>query len=264
MKQYIINSLQRLQNYSKQLDAEAVLWYKKWWIFNDEGEAEVMIFRPGNELLVSRNGVVTRGKWELNINDSTLLVEFSTITYLFQPAFIDDNLFALRPNGVQNNIVVMIDEANRDKFKPQTFDELNQYFDEKIELLLIEDRKIEDAKIEREKMGGEKMEKEEEARKLWEEKKWKHIRSHPQYKEWEKKRIAGGGAIFTIGTIIIIAGGAVAAYSNAAAVVVVVAVVAFIVFFVALPIIFSRILKPQEDELQDQLAIEYEAKYPKP
>jgi hypothetical protein len=41
MKQYIINSLQRLTNYSKQIDAEAVLYNKPWWIVRDEGKRKV-------------------------------------------------------------------------------------------------------------------------------------------------------------------------------------------------------------------------------
>jgi hypothetical protein len=250
MKQYLIHSVQRLMNYSKQLDAESSLYHKKWWIFNDEGDAEVLIFLPDNDVLISRSGVVTKGKWNLNANNSTLLVDFSTISYLFEPAFIDDNLFALRPLGSQNNIVVMIDEANKANFRPKTLAELNQYFDEKAQLLLDEENRI---------LNQPKIE---EARRQWEKAKEKYIKAHPKFKKSSRKRdreFAIG--LLSVGVIVV---AAVAAVAGGAAGFV--AVIAFIVACIAFIVVFivDSSFQKQENKLRDQLAAEYEALHPSP
>ena len=61
MKYYLLNALARIKQYSQKLDAEAILYNKSWVIFNDTGDKEVFIFRPKNELLISLNGIVSKG-----------------------------------------------------------------------------------------------------------------------------------------------------------------------------------------------------------
>ncbi|MDR3226851.1 MAG: hypothetical protein LBT56_04175 [Prevotellaceae bacterium] len=175
MKQYIVSCIQRLKSYSKQLDGETILYNKKWWIFNDVGEAEVFIFRPNNDLLLSRNGVVTKGKWTLNGADATLLVEFDKISYLYQPAFIDNNLLAFNLYGTKENII-MIDEQNKDNFQPRTLNELNKYFEDKEKLLLEEKRKLEQLLL------GQKLEDEKNQKKvLLEQKRNSYVYHNPEY-----------------------------------------------------------------------------------
>lgn len=65
MKTYILNELDRLKQYNKQLDAKAVLYNKNWEVFNEEGDKELLVFRPNNELLIVRKGIVQKSKWEL-------------------------------------------------------------------------------------------------------------------------------------------------------------------------------------------------------
>lgn len=65
MKTYLLNSIQNLVSISKKFDAKAVLYNKTWEVFNDTGEKKVFIFRSNNELLISRNESVQKGKWEL-------------------------------------------------------------------------------------------------------------------------------------------------------------------------------------------------------
>lgn len=58
MKTYLLSCLNDIRQYSQKLDAKAVLYNKSWEVFNDMGEKETLIFRPINELLIVRNGVV--------------------------------------------------------------------------------------------------------------------------------------------------------------------------------------------------------------
>lgn len=81
MKTYILNELDRLKQYNKQLDAKAVLYNKNWEVFNEEGDKELLVFRPNNELLIVRKGIVQKSKWEL-LSVSSILIE-TTDTSLF-------------------------------------------------------------------------------------------------------------------------------------------------------------------------------------
>lgn len=58
MKTHLLSCLNDIRQYSQKLDAKAVLYNKSWEVFNDMGEKETLIFRPINELLIVRNGVV--------------------------------------------------------------------------------------------------------------------------------------------------------------------------------------------------------------
>ena len=48
MKTYILNGLDRLKQYSKQLDAKAVLFDKNWEVFNEKVIPTLLFFRVFN------------------------------------------------------------------------------------------------------------------------------------------------------------------------------------------------------------------------
>lgn len=106
MKTYIISTLESIRQYSKTLDAKAILYNKNWEVFNDSGEIEVLIFRPKNELLIVRQGIVQRNKWEL-LPMGALLIETDTTTYLFNAAFVDNNFLAMQLDGTDECMLMI-------------------------------------------------------------------------------------------------------------------------------------------------------------
>ena len=112
MKTYILNGLDRLKQYSKQLDAKAVLYNKNWEIFNEKGEKEVLIFRSNNELLIVQNGIVQKSKWEL-LSANSILIENSNCNYLLKTAFANDNFLALQLDGTNEYMLLIEEEAKR-------------------------------------------------------------------------------------------------------------------------------------------------------
>ena len=121
MKTYILSTLDSIKQYSKTLDAKAILYNKNWEVFNDSGEKELLIFRPKNELLIVRQGIVQRSKWEL-LPMGALLIETDTTTYLFNAAFVDNNFLAMQLDGTDECMLMI--ESNC--MKQKTLDSINK------------------------------------------------------------------------------------------------------------------------------------------
>jgi len=125
MKTYILSTLDRIKQYSKTLDAKAILYNKNWEVFNDSGEKEVLIFRPKNELLIVRQGIVQRSKWEL-LPMGALLIETDTTTYLFNAAFVDNNFLAMQLDGT-DECMLMIESNCMKQMVLDSIDKINEY-----------------------------------------------------------------------------------------------------------------------------------------
>lgn len=125
MKTYILSALDRIKQYSKTLDAKAILYNKNWEVFNDSGEKEVLIFRPKNELLIVRQGIVQRSKWEL-LPMGALLIETDTTTYLFNAAFVDNNFLAMQLDGT-DECMLMIESNCLKQLTLDSIDKINEY-----------------------------------------------------------------------------------------------------------------------------------------
>jgi hypothetical protein len=96
MKTFIAEIIPKIQRYSKQLDDLTLLTNQHWVLIeNIEQEKRVYLFRKNNELLISVNGKVTKGKWEY-LGNNSLLIDQGDQAYLFKHGFFDENLMALK------------------------------------------------------------------------------------------------------------------------------------------------------------------------
>lgn len=141
MKTYILSALDRIKQYSKTLDAKAILYNKNWEVFNDSGEKEVLIFRPKNELLIVRQGIVQRSKWEL-LPMGALLIETDTTTYLFNAAFVDNNFLAMQLDGT-DECMLMIESDCMKQMVLDSIDKINEY----LKITYVSKEKIEEKSI---------------------------------------------------------------------------------------------------------------------
>lgn len=113
MKTFLLTSVKRLKNYSKTLDAEAILYNKSWTVFNETGDKELMIFRPNKELLISRKGIIQKGKWDL-LDIANIIIDMGDRTYLFNASYVEDGLLALQLDGTEE-YMVMIDPEMKER-----------------------------------------------------------------------------------------------------------------------------------------------------
>lgn len=188
MKTYLLNAVQRLKNYSQKLDAQAILYDKSWEVFNESGDKELMIFRTNNELLISRNGIIQKGKWEL-LDISNLIIDVGEKSYLLNAAYIEDQFLALKLDGTEQ-YMVMIETDMKNRFSLNTVKSIEGYLDDrykKIEQKRIRKEKAEQKRIESELRVKELIKKREEEKKRAEELKKSAERLKKRVEEIKKR-----------------------------------------------------------------------------
>lgn len=132
MKYYLLNILDRVKIYSLKLDEEAILYDKSWVIFNDTEDKEVFIFRPDNELLISYNGIVSKGEWEI-LSTNHILIDMVDKSYMFNISFVSNELLALNLDG-NNEFLIMIEESIKNRTMIKTLSQIEHYLDNKYKL----------------------------------------------------------------------------------------------------------------------------------
>lgn len=104
MKKYLSVFVEKLKRHSNRLDNYALLTEQPWVTKTDDNsERFVMIFRQKeNELLISLNGNVEKGKWDYIPSMNSLLIERETETTLYKQGFFDDSVMILKVDGTEN------------------------------------------------------------------------------------------------------------------------------------------------------------------
>ena len=167
MKTYLFDTINRYKRFSEELDVKTVICNKSWWVFNDSGEKELYIFNPDGKLDVIYSGRVTEGAWRYVSANKSIIVSASGESFMLDPAFVDNAIFALKLNGT-DQYVFMIDENNTALFVPSTYKELMGYFEEKLNrAIAIEEAKV---KAERKRLEEEHKQREQERIRLEEQK----------------------------------------------------------------------------------------------
>jgi hypothetical protein len=116
MKAYLENLIPRLQKFSEKLDNTAVFTEHPWVLIDEETNTrQVLIFRnKDNELLVSQNGKVEKGKWEYLVHLKSLLIERNNEIFLFNQGFMDDSVMILKKDGLQEYQVLVNENKVKD------------------------------------------------------------------------------------------------------------------------------------------------------
>lgn len=172
MKTYLFDTINRYKRFSEKLDVQTAICNKSWWVFNDSGEKELYIFNEDGTLDVSFGGRVTEGKWRYVSANKSIIVSANSESFMLDPAFIDNAIFALKLNGT-DQYVFMIDENNTASFAPSTYKELMEYFEGKLNaILLLEKARLEAKEIEKQRIEEERIKKERAQLELYYQQKW--------------------------------------------------------------------------------------------
>ena len=109
MKEYIYSLLPRLSQYSKSLNNSAILVDHPWIFINDDGQKSKFVFRPNNDLLVSVQGEVQKGRWEYLPALNALLIEQSGHSQLFSQGFVNTGLLVLNRDET-NDMFILVNQ----------------------------------------------------------------------------------------------------------------------------------------------------------
>lgn len=114
-----------LKGISDRLNVRSLLCAKTWVVFHEEKKV-IFIFQKDGSLIVSQNGVASKGKWEYIKSNKTILVEAVDVMLLLHPTFVDDVLFILQQDGT-DGYFVLIDEKQIGKFVQKTIAAIADY-----------------------------------------------------------------------------------------------------------------------------------------
>jgi len=110
MKTYLLNIIPRIRKYSARLNSESILTDKHWVFFNESNEKIVFVFRKiNNNLLISRNGVVQKAKWDL-LGENSILIDRQDGSYLLKNGFVDESILALNLDGTEECVIFINEE----------------------------------------------------------------------------------------------------------------------------------------------------------
>ena len=168
MKLYLFDTINRYKRYSETLDVKTKICNRPWIVFNDGGEKEVYKFKEDGTINIVLSGRVTRGTWEYDPTDKTIIISASDQSYMVHPGMYDDMLLALQVDGT-NECSFLIEENNSKDFAPKTYSDLMLFFEEKEKKSLEEEERIRLLKEEEEK-ARIKAEEEAELKRIEEEK----------------------------------------------------------------------------------------------
>jgi len=111
MKTYFTDFIPKIQRFSEKLDNLTLLTNQHWVLLDKiDDEKKVYLFRDNNELLISTNGKVIKGRWEY-LGNKSLLIDHVDSSYLFKHGFFDQNVLALKIDSKQE-YAVFVNENN--------------------------------------------------------------------------------------------------------------------------------------------------------
>ncbi len=107
MKIFIENILPKILSYSEKLDKLTIITDEPWVIYDDNQKNIKLIFRKDNSLLISHNGSVTMGKWDLLNKANSILLEFNNSIKLYNHGFLDEAVLILKIDSGSDYFVLV-------------------------------------------------------------------------------------------------------------------------------------------------------------
>ncbi len=110
MKTFILDIIPKVLKYSKALDFKTQLENHHWVLIDGiQTDKLVYIFRPNNQLIISKNGNVKKGNWE-SLGNNSILIEYREVSLLLRQGFYTPEILALKLDS-KNEFVIFVNET---------------------------------------------------------------------------------------------------------------------------------------------------------
>lgn len=109
MMSYIKNIIPRIKEFSKSLDKAEVFINKNWVFIDEQDNNHEYLFHRDSRLIMTLNGKVSIGSWEL-LPHGKLLIDRVSDKILLENMFIDDALMILKKSGSEEDAFVLINQ----------------------------------------------------------------------------------------------------------------------------------------------------------
>lgn len=115
MENYIKNIIPNIKQYGMMLSQKEYFINKTWLLINDSSDLVQYTFKKNFELILSVNGDVQKGKWELLSSTKILLESPSGGVQLENLFFNKDIIVLLKPSLIEELFVLINEEVIKDK-----------------------------------------------------------------------------------------------------------------------------------------------------
>ena len=147
MKTYLLDTIERFKWFSQQLDVKAILCSKAWYVLNEDGDTENLIFQEDNTVLVSINGSLKKYTWQyIPQNQSLNIMHTENEGTMLKPAFMDGNVLVFQKIGTKE-CMFLVDDSMRKDEKILTLDAIKQYLIAQEKKRLDEEKRLKLQKI---------------------------------------------------------------------------------------------------------------------
>lgn len=111
MIDYINSILPKIRVFSNNLDNLAKLQNEPWVLIDDiKNRVVKFIFQPNNEVICSKNGVVSIGKWSLLTQANSILLDINNEKRLYNHQFLDNALMVLKLDGASTDFFILANQ----------------------------------------------------------------------------------------------------------------------------------------------------------
>jgi len=110
MKDFLKSWLPKVKHYSLKLDSLSKLYNQPWVLLDGRNDFIKIIFQERGKLIVSKNGVVTDGKWELVSVANSILLDINDERRLYNHEFINDALIILQLDGFSMDYFILVNQ----------------------------------------------------------------------------------------------------------------------------------------------------------
>ena len=119
MKTYILDTIERFKRYSQKLDVKTILCSKAWYVLNEDGDTENLVFQEDGSVLVSINGSTTKHTWQyIPQNNSLNIMHSEKEGTMLKPAFMDGKILAFNKIGTKECMFLVDDSINENEKIP--------------------------------------------------------------------------------------------------------------------------------------------------
>jgi hypothetical protein len=140
MENYIKNIIPNIKQYGMMLSQKEYFINKTWLLINDSTDLVQYTFKKNSEFILSINGDVQKGKWELLSSTKILLESPGGGVQLENLFFNKDIIVLLKPSLIEELFVLINEEVIKDK-NPfeylKSLESSNKEEDESSEYLMI-------------------------------------------------------------------------------------------------------------------------------
>ena len=109
MEQYIKNIIPNIQKYGKKLSQKEYFVNKTWLLVNNDNNFIQYTFKKNYELIISLNGDVIKGKWEI-LTQNKILIDSTNGTVQLENLFLNQDIIVLLKPSINEELLILINE----------------------------------------------------------------------------------------------------------------------------------------------------------